>query len=242
MPARSRPLEPLRLRPAHPSHFSDVAGVTESRTSVEFESYNSVAVLAFARDDPYPRLTRETLDKLEDNLREIRRPELFRGVVIASNAHSFVTGADIQEIAHLRGFEARRFAIRGQRLLNSIASFPVPVVAAMRGHCLGGGLDLALACHGRVAAFDSSFGHPGGALGLITGWGGTQRLPRLLGRPAAMQILLTGERIPATQALAMGLIDELVPSRDLIERAVLRVERASEKMQPLLRESAETQL
>jgi enoyl-CoA hydratase len=93
-----------------------------------------------------------------------------------------------------------------------------------------------------VAAFDSSFGHPGGALGLITGWGGTQRLPRLLGRPAAMQILLTGERIPATQALAMGLIDELVPSRDLIERAVLRVERASEKMQPLLRESAETQL
>jgi enoyl-CoA hydratase/carnithine racemase len=189
---------------------------------VELQSYNSVAVLAFAAGDAYPRLTSETLDDLETHLGEIRRSGLFRGVVIASGAHSFATGAEIEEITTLRGFEARRFAERGQRLMNLVAGFPIPVIAAIRGHCLGGGLDLALSCHGRVAAYDSSFGHPGGALGLMTGWGGTQRLPRLLGKSAALQILLTGERIPATQALTMGLIDELVPSQDLLERAVRR--------------------
>ena len=118
--------------------------------------------------------------------------------------------------------EARRFAERGQRLMSMVARFPTPVIAAIRGHCLGGGLDLALACHGRVAAYDSSFGHPGGALGLMTGWGGTQRLPWLLGKSAALQILLTGERIPATQALTLGLVDELVSAQDLIGRAVQR--------------------
>jgi enoyl-CoA hydratase/carnithine racemase len=209
---------------------------------VEFQSYNSVAVLAFAPDDQYPRLTCETLDGLERNLSEIQRSDLFRGVVVASSAHSFATGAEIEELARLRGFEARQFAQRGQRLMNVISRFPAPVVAAIRGHCLGGGLDLALACQGRVAAYDSSFGHPGGALGLMTGWGGTQRLPRLVRKPAALQILLTGERIPATQALTLGLVDELVPSRDLIERAIAHVERAAAKLPPLLQESSEAQI
>ena len=90
------------------------------------------------------------------------------------------------------------------------------MVAAIRGFCLGGGLDLALACHGRVAAYDASFGHPGAGLGLVTGWGGTQRLPRLVGKAAALQMFLTAERIPATQALTMGLVDALAPSSDLL--------------------------
>ncbi len=158
-------------------------------------------------------------------LQEIRGSGLFRGAVVASSAHSFATGAEIEEIADLRGYSARCFAERGQRLMNSIARFPIPVIAAIRGFCLGGGFDLALACHGRVATFDASFGHPGGALGLMTGWGGTQRLARRLGGPAALQILLTGERIPATQALTLGLADELVPSQDLIGRAVALAER-----------------
>jgi enoyl-CoA hydratase len=206
----------------------------EASEPVEFQSYNSVAVLVFASGDGYPRLTCETLNDLESQLGEIRRSGLFRGAIIASSARSFATGAEIEELMGLRGFEARLFAERGQRLMSTIARFPAPIIAAIRGHCLGGGLDLALACHGRVAAYDSSFGHPGGALGLMTGWGGTQRLPRLLGKPVALQILLTGERIPATQALALGLVDELAPPQDLIERAVLRVERAAAKTQPIL--------
>ncbi|HET7840275.1 MAG TPA: enoyl-CoA hydratase/isomerase family protein [Terriglobia bacterium] len=197
---------------------------------MDFQSQNSIAILAFRADDLHPRLDSATLDELTARLEEIRRSNFFRGLVIASSRHSFATGAEIEEIAEIRGFSARRFAARGQELLNSIARFPVPVVAAIRGFCLGGGFDLALACHARVATFDSSFGHPGGALGLMTGWGGTQRLPRMLGKPAALQILLTGERIPATQALSLGLVDELVASKDLTERSVLHAERLGTRL------------
>jgi enoyl-CoA hydratase len=186
---------------------------------LELRSYNSVAVVAFPARELYPRLPQSRLQRLEEFLALIERERAFHGVVIASNAHSFATGADIEEIAPLEGVDARRFARRGQALLDRIARFPVRVVAAIRGYCLGGGLDLALACHARVAAYGASFGHPGGALGLMTGWGGTQRLARLLGKSVALQILATGERIPATQALAMGLVDELVSSSDLVECA-----------------------
>ena len=144
--------------------------------------------------------------------------------MIASNVKSFATGAEIEEVRAVEGLAAREFAERGQRVCRHIAAFPLPVVAAIRGYCLGGGLDLALACHGRVAAYDASFAHPGAALGLLTGWGGTQGLPHLVGKAAAMEMLLTAVRIPATQALTMGMVDELASSRDLIGAAVRRAE------------------
>ena len=207
---------------------------------MELHSHNSVAVLTFPPDAGYPRLTRALLAEVGGLLEEVRLSGLFRGVVIAANARSFATGAALGEVAAVEGLAARQFAECGQALGNQIVHFPHPVVAAIRGYCLGGGLDLALACHARVATFDVSFGHPGASLGLVTGWGGTQRLPRLLGKAAALQILLTAERIPATQALTLGLVDELVPSRDLVEsaarwtRALLRPEAHG----PGLRENA----
>ena len=167
-------------------------------------------------------MTRAVLEELPDLLSTVRREGLFRGVVIASNEESFAIGAELEEIAPLEGVAAQEFARVGQTLFEQIERFPISVVAAIRGYCLGGGLDLALACHGRVATYDASFGHPGAALGLLTGWGGTQRLPRLVGKAQALQVLLTGERIPATQALTLGLVDELVSSADLIECAVRR--------------------
>ena len=184
-------------------------------------------MLTFSEGVGYPRLTSERLDELGNLLTSIQRESLFRGVVIAANAQSFAAGADIEEIAYLRGAEAREFAQKGQSLFGRIDRYPLPVVAAIRGYCLGGGLDLALACHARVATYDSSFGHPGGSLGLLTGWGGTQRLPRLIGRAQAFQVLLTGDRVPATQALTLGLVDELVASQDLVEAAVRRAELAA---------------
>jgi enoyl-CoA hydratase/carnithine racemase len=186
---------------------------------VELRSHNSVAVLTFPPGVGYPRLTRGLLAEVGELLEEVRLSGLFRGVVIAANARSFATGAAVEEVAAVEGLAARQFAEFGQALGNQIAHFPLPVVAAIRGYCLGGGLDLALACHARLATYDASFGHPGASLGLITGWGGTQRLPRLLGKPAALQILLTADRIPATQALTLGLVDELVPSKDLVDSA-----------------------
>jgi enoyl-CoA hydratase len=192
---------------------------------LELLSHNSVAVVTFPPTAGYPRLTRDVLQELRNLLDAIERESLFHGVVIAANAESFATGADVEEIVELKGIAAREFARAGQDVFEKIARFLLPVVAAIRGYCLGGGLDLALACHARVATYDASFGHPGAALGLLTGWGGTQRLPRLIGKAQALQMLLTGDRIPATQALTVGLVDELVTSQDLIDAAARRAER-----------------
>jgi enoyl-CoA hydratase/carnithine racemase len=195
--------------------------LTPSTPSFALGDHDSVAVITFARSG-YFRLTQALLGELHDLLGEIRLGGLFRGVVIAANAKSFATGAAINEVTTLEATSGRAFAHLGQEVFRQIAAYPLPVVAAIRGYCLGGGFDLALACRARVATYDSSLGYPGGILGLITGWGGTQRLPRLVGQPAALQVFLTGERIPATQALTLGVIDELVPADDLIEAAVRR--------------------
>lgn len=186
---------------------------------MDFSSHNSVAVLSFASGCGYPRLSRAGLAELADLLSEVRASGLFRGVVIAAGPGSFATGASIEEVSSLEGTAARDFAQAGQSLFDRIEHFPLRTVAAIRGYCLGGGLDLALACHARVATYDASFGHPGTSLGIITGWGGTQRLARLIGRAAAAQLMLTAERVPASQALTLGLIDELVPSQDLLDAA-----------------------
>jgi len=189
---------------------------------MELTGHDSVAVLSFTAGAGYPRLSRAVLAELAGLLREVEVSGLFRGVVIAAGPRSFSTGASIEEVAPLRGAAAREFAQTGQVLLNQIERFSLPVVAAIRGYCLGGGLDLALASQARVATYDASFGHPGASLGLITGWGGTQRLAGLVGKAAAIQLMLTAERIPASQALTLGLVDELVPSQDLLEAAARR--------------------
>ena len=113
----------------------------------------------------------------------------------------------MNEIARLRGPEAMVFAHAGQKLMNMIEHYPAAVIAAISGYCMGGGLDLALACHRRVAAPNAIFGHRGAALGLITGWGGTQRLPRLIGKARALEMLVAAEKVHAHEALRMGLVD-----------------------------------
>jgi len=190
---------------------------------MELSSHDSVAVLSFPPSAGYPRLTRAVLQELSGLLEEVCCAGLFTGAVIASNPKSFASGADLNEVAGLDGLSAREFAELGQGTFRAIVNFPLPVVAAIRGYCLGGGLDLALACHGRIATYDATFGHPGPAVGVMTGWGGTQRLPRLVGKAAAIEMLLTGERVPATQALTMGLVDALVAARDLVSTAAKRV-------------------
>ena len=195
------------------------------RDSLHLRSVNSIAILAFPTEAEYPRLTRSVLDSLETLFNEITKEDLFYGIVIMASEKSFATGADISEVSGLNGSTALEFAVRGQDLCNRIENSRWPMVAAIRGFCLGGGLDLALACHARVATFDATFGHPGGSIGLVTGWGGTQRLPRLIGKSQALQVLLTGERIPASQALTLGLVDDLVASQDLEAAAVRCCER-----------------
>jgi enoyl-CoA hydratase/carnithine racemase len=203
---------------------------------VELTSSDSVAVLSFPEQPEYPRLSRDVLGELRDQLRAINAARAFRGIVIAANSTSFAVGAKLEEVMMLTGMAAFEFARLGQSIWAEIARSTLPMVAAVRGFCLGGGLDLALACHGRVAAYGSSFGSPGATLGLMTGWGGTGRLPRRVGRAAALQMLVTGERIPATQALTAGLVDRLVPNADLLSAALDRVKVvASTRFTPALR-------
>src|SRR5712671_5066018 len=133
-----------------------------------------------------------------------------RPLLITGNQKFFSVGAELEEIAALDGPEAYEFSRMGQDLTWAVEQFPTPVYAAVSGYCMGGGLDLALACHRRIAAPNAVFGHRGAALGLITGWRGTQRLPRLLGRGIALQMFVAAEKIDADRALAIGLVEEVV--------------------------------
>ncbi len=126
-------------------------------------------------------------------------------LVLTGNSHFFSAGADLNEIAALTGPEAFRFAAMGQRLMDAVAKFPAPTIAAVHGYCMGGGLDLALSCGRRIAGPHAIFGHRGAALGLITGWGGTQRLPRLVGKARALQMFLAAEKVHAVRAFEIGL-------------------------------------
>jgi enoyl-CoA hydratase/carnithine racemase len=152
------------------------------------------------------RLTRNTITELTNeivNLSASPKP------LIITGEPNFSAGADLNEIAALTGPQAYAFSAMGQELMYAVASFPVPAIAAINGHCMGGGLDLALACHHRIAAPSAVFGHRGAALGLITGWGGTARLPRLIGKGRALELFITAEKLSAQQALAIGLVDAL---------------------------------
>jgi enoyl-CoA hydratase len=130
-------------------------------------------------------------------------------LIITGNAKFFSAGADLNEISQLTAAQAFEFSRIGQALMQAIDQFPVPVIAAIRGYCMGGGMDLALACRYRIAAPNAVFGHRGASLGIMTGWGGTQRLPRLIGKARAMQMFLLAEMVKADEALEIALIDAI---------------------------------
>ena len=168
-------------------------------------------VLRLASPDGTNRLTRAcvlaltaAIADLKDEPKQPPHP-----LIIAGNRQFFSVGADLNEIAALSGPAAYEFSALGQALMNAIASRPAPVIAAIEGHCMGGGLDLALACHRRIAAPHAVLAHRGAALGLITGWGGTQRLPRLIGKSRALELLIAAEKISAARALGIGLVDAI---------------------------------
>jgi enoyl-CoA hydratase/carnithine racemase len=173
------------------------------------EPRGNAVVLRLVSDDDTNRLTRARVQALTAAVEDLAAHPPAR-LVIAGNTRFFSAGADLNEIAVLTGAEAFQFAQMGQRLMTALASFPAPTIAVIQGYCMGGGLDLALACDRRIASAHAMFGHRGAALGLITGWGGTQRLPRLVGKARALQMFLATEKLHAPQALHVGLVDAIV--------------------------------
>lgn len=190
-------------------------------TSFQTQQHNGVTILRLHSTDETNRLTRACVASLTKTLGTLT--DVRDGLAIAGNSRFFSAGADLEEIATLSANAAYEFAQLGQRLMMAIASFPAPVYAAISGYCMGGGLDLALACHRRIAAPNSVFGHRGAALGLITGWGGTQRLPRLIGKAQAHAMFIAAEKINASDALRIGLVDAL--AEDPVAEAFHRLRR-----------------
>ena len=185
-----------------------------------------VILLTLISADGMNRLTRQTVAALTETFEKLNSSSEDVEPVVLSGRQNFSAGADLNEVRGLTGPAAYEFSASGQRLMSAIANHSAGVVAAIEGHCMGGGLDLALACHRRIAAPGAVFGHRGAALGLITGWGGTQRLPRLIGKGRALQLFLTAGTLPAEQALPLGLIDEIADDpRQAARRSLLQDQR-----------------
>ncbi len=180
----------------------------ENEILYKLEPHGEAAILRLVSGDGTNRLSRARVQALTGVLRDLVTQPPAR-LIITGNAHFFSAGADLNEISALTRAEAFRFAHMGQSLMNAVAGFPAPTIAAIHGYCMGGGLDLALACRHRIAGPHALFGHRGAALGLITGWGGTQRLPRLIGKGRALQMFLAAEKVHAPQALRIGLVDAI---------------------------------
>ncbi|HEY3618947.1 MAG TPA: enoyl-CoA hydratase/isomerase family protein [Candidatus Sulfotelmatobacter sp.] len=189
------------------------------RLAFRLDNQLEVSVLRLQSEDGTNRLTRNCVLALTDTAGQLARED--KPLVVAGNDRFFSAGADLREISALDGPGAYEFSKMGQTLMNAIDRFPAPVYAAISGYCMGGGLDLALACRYRIASPHAVFGHRGAALGLITGWGGTQRLPRLIGKGRALEMFAAAEKITAAHALQMGLVDRI--AADPIAEAVRRI-------------------
>jgi enoyl-CoA hydratase len=172
------------------------------------EKRGEATVLRLCSADATNRLTRAVVLSLAEAVEELAEEK--RPMVLTGNSRFFSAGADLEEIAALDGPTAFEFSKMGQALMRLVDEFPAPVAAAISGYCMGGGLDLALACRYRIASPHPVFGHRGAALGLITGWGGTQRLSRLIGKGRALEMLVAAEKLNAAEALCIGLVDAIV--------------------------------
>jgi len=181
---------------------------TESAAIAE-EIVGSISIVRFSRPSQRNTLSTETLTALDATLDRLKTSRSLRAVIFTGTADAFASGADISELARLDPSQALEFSRRGQQLTGAIANLPQMTIAAINGFCMGGGLDFALACDIRIASSSAVFAHPGSKLGIITGWGGTQRLPRLIGKSKAVELFSTARRFSSDEALKAGLITEI---------------------------------
>ena len=185
-----------------------------------YDRRGSIAYITVNRPNALNALNQRTLAELDQAFEEAKQDSDVSGVILTGGGDkAFIAGADIVEIASVSAIEAERFTRRGQRVMDAIDSLGKPVIAAINGFALGGGCEIAMACTMRLAVETAKFGQPEVKLGVTPGFGGTQRLPRLVGKGRALQLILTGEPITAGEAYRIGLVNELVSPDHLIPRA-----------------------
>lgn len=180
---------------------------------------NKIAFVSINRPEKLNALNKKTLVELHTVFSELEQDELVQAIILTgSGDKAFVAGADISEFAHFSKEEGTKLAAEGhEKVFNLIENLTKPVIAAIHGYVLGGGLELALACHFRIASDNAKLGFPEVTLGLIPGYGGTQRLPRLIGKGRAMEMILTSSTITANIAREYGLVNHVVPKSGLLE-------------------------
>jgi enoyl-CoA hydratase len=201
--------------------------------NILFEVRDGVAFVTLNRPRVLNALNAATLTELLAAFTQVREDNAVRAVVLSgAGEKAFAAGADIQELALLNGAQGVDLARRGQAVFRAIEECGRPVIACVRGYALGGGCELALACTLRIASEDARLGQPEVKLGIIPGYGGTQRLARLVGKGVALQMVLTAEMVPAAEALRTGLVNEVVPAEKLLARGE-EIARTIAKMAPL---------
>jgi enoyl-CoA hydratase len=185
--------------------------------NLTYDFRNRIASITINRPSVRNALNSATMRELRTAFEQAQADDSVRVLILTgSGDKAFVAGADINELAKLSPVEGRDFSLAGQAIFDFIESLGKPVIAAVNGYALGGGCELAMACTFRIASENAMFGQPEVKLGIIPGYGGTQRLPRLVGRGQASQLLVTGEMISAAEALRIGLVNQVVPQADLI--------------------------
>ena len=188
--------------------------------NLRYEKKNHIAFVTVARPKVLNALNSATIGELRTAFERVRDDAEVRVVILTGEGEkAFVAGADINELVACNPVTGREYALRGQAVFNLIENLGKPVIACVNGFALGGGCELAMACTLRLASENAKFGQPEVKLGIIPGYGGTQRLPRLVGRGVAMQMNLAGEMISAQEALRIGLVNEVLPPAELIPRA-----------------------
>jgi enoyl-CoA hydratase len=193
---------------------------TLALANVRYEKKGSIAYVTVNRPKVLNALNTPTWTDLQSAFQDAKSDASVLGVILTgAGDKAFIAGADISELAHVDAYDAEESSRFGQGVLNLIENLGKPVVAAINGFALGGGCETAMACTIRIAVEHARFGQPEVKLGLLPGGGGTQRLPRLVGKGRALQLILTGETISAQEAYRIGLVNEVVPASSLIDRA-----------------------
>lgn len=199
-------------------------------TGMKYEKQGAVGILSFNRPETLNAMNTSTVDEMKWLLQEIDRDKDIRCVILTGEGpKAFCAGGDINEEATKDVLAAYEFVRNGAVLLETMERFRTPIIAAINGYALGGGLEFALACDIRIAADTAKLGSPEVNLAVYPGWGGTQRLPRLIGVSKAKEVMFTGDHYTAHQALGMGLVDQVVPAVDLMDTTLALAKKIASK-------------
>ena len=213
-------VQPTFIAPAHsplPPH------PPYQLTSIYVINRDGILFLEFSAADKFPRLNRWALTQIRYYMTILEKDSNLRAAIITGTDKCFAAGAELAEVSVLTADQAFNFAKLGRATMKSIEKSQKPVIAAIRGYCMGGGLDLAMACHIRIATPDAALAHRGATLGIMTGWGGTQRMSRILGprgKSITMEVMTSGRFINAPEAYSIKLISKIVPAESLQQEAL----------------------